>query len=159
MSQELRVIIEQVELDALIAEPETIIVALVDGGIKGDPGATGAADLATGIAATNLSGHQVVRWNSSGQLALASADVLAHRVAVAGVTTGAVVSGDEATVQSANVIEHSGWSWTADQLVFLGLNGALTQSVPISAQYRLVIGMAVSPTRLAISIQPPVVIS
>lgn len=127
-------------------------------GPPGGPGAPGGSLLAA-TAAVSLSGHMAVVYNAAGQLLPASADQIFHALRLVGITTGAASTGAQATVQRQDVIEHSGWAWTVDQPVYLGLAGALVQTVPGSAVFGQVMGHALSPTRLLVAIQPPVLLA
>lgn len=141
-----------------------VVATLINQGLKGDPGERGPAGPSgsastVGKASTAISGHLAVRWTSNGELALASNDQPAHAYAVAGIATNAASAGGDLTVQSAEVLQHSGWAWTANQPVFLGVNGALTQALPSPGSYMMVIGIAISTTAIAISIQPPITLT
>ena len=124
-------------------------------GPRGLAGAPGGALLEL-VAAAALSGHMAVAYDDAGQLAPASADDTAHALRLVGVTTGAAAAGAPALVQTRDVIEHSGWAWVPHQPVFLGLGAALVQAVPVGAAFCLLMGMALSPTRLLLNPQPAV---
>lgn len=140
------------------------VTELIEVSRRGPPGPPGPAGspggaLVTGTAGAALSGHMAVAYDAAGDLVYASADEAAHAWTLAGVTTGAAAAGDEVTVQRNDVIEHGGWAWTPQQLVFLGLGGVLTQSLPPGAAFCSVLGVALSPTRLMLQLQPPIFIT
>lgn len=124
-------------------------------GPPGPPGGAGAAYTAAAV----VSGHQAVALDSAGQAFYASAGTLSHALRVAGVSLNAAAIGEEVTVLAAGLVDHGGWTWTPDQPVYLGLNGALVQSVPVGAVFALVVGKALSATRLLVALQPPIVLT
>jgi hypothetical protein len=75
---------------------------------------------------------------------------------VAGITIGASSSGASVGLLSSGVLEHTGWTFTTDLPVFLGLAGAITQTLPPAAVFSKVLGVAVSPTRISIDFQPAI---
>lgn len=130
-------------------------------GPSGPPGPAGPAS-GSGAeypAAVAVSGHRVVALDEAGEVFAASADTLSHALRVAGVTLGAAAEGEPVTVQSIGPVEFSGWAFTPGQPVFLGLAGALVQSLPPGAVFSLVIGTALSATRVAVRLQPPIVLT
>ena len=147
---------------SVLQTPKVIVSTLGRGqgvaGPQGPPGAAGGA-AAEYTASAALSGHAVIAINSAGQAFYASSDQLSHALRVAGVSIGAAVLGDPISVVSAGLIVHGGWSWTPGSPVFVGLNGALTQSLPVGAVFSRVIGQAVSATGLLVDLQPPIVIA
>jgi hypothetical protein len=141
-------------------QPAPVITVTLQAGQgpAGAPGAPGGAG-AEYIAGAALSGHRVLVLNSLGQAEYASADSLADAVRLAGVSLTAASSGASITVQSAGLVEHSGWTFTPGALVYLGLAGALVESLPPGAVFSQVIGRALSATRLLVQLQPPIVIT
>lgn len=128
---------------------------LVPQGPAGAPGAPGGAG-EEHPAAVAVSGHAVVALDAAGALRYASADVAADALLVAGVSVNAAAPGGTVSVRSAGLVTHAGWAWTPGAPVYLGLNGALTQSIPVTAVFARVIGNAVSSDSLLIDLQPPV---
>ena len=108
-------------------------------------------------AAENIGGHQAVALNALGQLIRASADNPLHRH-VEGLTLNAVTSGDNTPLVRNGSLEHLGWTFTPGLPVFLGLSGALTQTVPGTAVFCKVLGLAVTSTRMTVDIQPAIFI-
>ena len=74
-----------------------------------------------------------------------------------GITTGAAAAGDAINVQASGEMTEVSWNWTPGLPVFLGTNGLLTQTPPVSG-FQLVLGVAISPTKLAINIKQPIVL-
>lgn len=131
-------------------------VSLIVGAEQGPPGPAGpAGDLYWSYeAAQTLSGHRAVYLMSDNRVDYASPAQKAHVYRLLGITTGAALAGATATVQARGLLIEPSWNFTPDELVYLGANGTLTQSVPTS-DYLVVLGMPPAPTQLAINIQPP----
>ena len=147
---------------SVLQPPKVISSTLGRGqGVAGPQGPAGPAGDAGAeyTAAAPLSGHSVIALDSAGQAIYASADQLSHALRLAGVSAGAAVLGDPILVVSAGLMVHGGWSWTPGSPVFVGLNGALTQTLPVGAVFSRVIGQAVSTTGLLVDLQPPIVIA
>lgn len=144
-------------ITAIIDAGGQIVLELGAGqGLAGVPGSPGGAG-AVYAAAEPVSGHTVMAVDSTGQVFPASADTLSHALRLAGVSINAAATGDDVTVVGAGLVQHAGWAFTPDAPVFLGLGGALVQSVPLGAVFTQVVGKAVSATRLLVQLQPPVV--
>lgn len=114
----------------------------------------------TFTAGAALSGHRVVTLNSIGRAIYCDAATLAHAGRAIGLTTGAASSGAAATIQMPGwEITESGWAWDTTKPVFVGLNGALTQTIPTLAggfAFLQVIGWPVTSTKLLINPGEPV---
>lgn len=117
------------------------------------------ADLPTGAttytAATAISGHMLVTLNSTGEAIYADCTSVS-KVNVLGITTGAASAGAEVSLATQGTLEFNGWTFTVDQLVFLGLNGTLTQILPPGAICQKVVGLAISATCVSIELRPPI---
>lgn len=142
---------------------ETVeLISLVDVAAQGPMGPQGpqgpagsAGSAASYIAAVGVSGHVAIVLNADGQCLPADASNMAH-VMVAGITNQSAVAGSPVVVVEKGVLEHVGWTFTPDLPVFLGLAGALAQTVPPTAVFSKVLGIAVSPTRISIAFQPAI---
>lgn len=127
-------------------------------GPTGPQGAPGASGATLYPAASAISGHVAIVLNSDGQCLPADPANPAH-YAVAGITTQAAGAAlDQVQVLTGGVLEHLGWTFTPDLPVFLGLAGALTQTLPVTAAFSKVLGVAVSPTRVSLDFQPAIFI-
>ncbi len=103
-------------------------------------------------AGENLSGHKAAAI-VSGEALLADHNTAGHRGLVRGVTTGAVANGETARVQVYGPMREASWSWTAGLPLYVGSNGALTQTAPTSGWLQQ-IAIADSPTQIFIDPQP-----
>jgi hypothetical protein len=102
-------------------------------------------------ASVALSGQRAVSLNGAGGVVYfnpAQPDVV-------GVTTGAVSIGQPVSVQIQDVLDEPSWSWTPGLPVYAGTNGVLSQTPP-SSGYLVVVGVALTPTKMRIEPEPPV---
>lgn len=141
------VLVERVE--------ETEILAVAE---QGPPGRTGEPGPAGGAAVqrtagTNLSALLAV-YELDGVVRALSADDALHIDLLLGITMTAAQIGELVNVQTLGSIEDSSWSWMPGR-IYLGANGALTQTPPTSG-FDLLIGSATSPTRIALNLQDPI---
>lgn len=119
-------------------------------GVQGPPGAA-----RTFIAAQAISGHTLVALNNVGKVVPASSAVAEHAFNVMGLTTNAAIADDLLTVIDTGLVEQLGWTWTPNAPVFLGLNGSVTQT-PNTGVFSKPVGVALSPTKIALQLQPAV---
>ncbi len=144
--------------DMMLEQVESLV--LLEVGTQGPPGPPGIPGPAAGqalqrAAAETLSALRGVHELPSGQVALADAAQAAHVFALLGVTLTAADTGQPVNVQRTGVIDDQGWAWTTDQRVYLGQGGALVQQPPVTG-FDVLVGMALSPTRLLLNIQDPI---
>lgn len=103
-----------------------------------------------------LSGHRVV-IQLNGLAMYGSSSNLDHLNKVIGITKDSAVLGAETNIQFRAYMDEPSWHWATDRAIFLGLGGTLTQSVPTSG-YVQQIATVITPTRILISIQEPIVL-
>ena len=130
-------------------------------GVPGPPGPPGpAGGYAVGTAATALSGHRVVTADPDGTWRYASNDNPADMAAPLWITTGAVDAGQQGEAVILGPITEPSWSWNPGP-VFLGLNGALTQTPPAApdAVFLVQVGFATSATTLFVDRNPSIKLS
>lgn len=147
------------EITSVVEAPQEFVTVLETGqgmtgpqGPQGPPGSTNASY----VTAVPISGHMCVALDSNGAVTYASSDDLSFSGRVTGISEAAAILGASVSVKYSGLIEHNGWSWLPDQLVYLGLNGLLTQTLPPTALFVQVVGKALGPTRLLLNMQPPV---
>lgn len=141
----------------IVVHRTQLAMASVVSGPPGPPGPGGGA-LSSFEAASPLSGHQVIALDASGKAVYASCDNLAQVLRVVGISTAAAAAAAPISVQSKDTLEHAGWSWVAGDTILLGLNGALTSSLPVGAAFLQVLGKALAPTRILVGVQPPIIL-
>lgn len=153
VEREVDVVLEQ-------SEPEEIIITEVVQGPPGPPGPIGPSGGTTTVTvgATPLSGHSAVAVDAAGLLIQADCTNPAHRGAVLGLLANAYSPGDQAVVQTAFTLEHSGWTWSPGP-VFVCTAGQLTQTLPVGAVFSQVVAHALSPTLVLVDVQPPITIA
>lgn len=157
-------------LSQVVEKPESVVVSLVEnttlyhttssieevvaGGIQGPPGIPGTStQFEYVVAGQVLGGNRAVTTNLQGQLVYPDPASTTSRVY--GLTMHSALQGELVTVQIAGTQTEPSWSWDVTKPVFVGLNGVLTQTVPITGQ-TLVVGYPNSPTKLFIDRQPPI---
>lgn len=143
------ILTEQVEV--------TVVMSAAEQGPSGPPGIPGPAggqvlQLRAGM---DLSALVAVYEDESGTVWPADPDVEAHVLALLGVTVSAAQAGQPVHVQRMGHMDDSAWSWQPKGRIFLDHEGRLTQQVP-QAGYDVLIGVALSATRLLLNIQDPI---
>ncbi len=155
------VVVEEIQILALQEAVEVVEVLAVSEqgprGIQGPPGPAGGATTIT-VGAAPLSGHTAVALDASGRLIYADCTDATQIGLVLGILAGAYAVGDQAVVQTDFDLVHAGWTFVTGP-VYVGAGGALVQALPPGAVFVQVIGYATAPTRLRISLQPPILIS
>jgi hypothetical protein len=94
-----------------------------------------------------LSGHRLVVVESNGNVNYADNLDLTHPGRVLGLTLSAATPGELVSVQRAGRITEPSWQWETSKPLWLGRNGALTQSRP-RAGFVLVAGVAIAPNTI-----------
>ena len=154
---------EQVLLEAgqdnTLLEPVQELVLLTEAQ-QGPPGPAGIPGPAGGQvlqrkAGMDMSALLVVYEDLSGSVWPADPDVESDVLALLGVTVSATVAGQPINVQRMGHIDDDAWQLQPGKRVFLGRQGRLTQEPP-QGGYDVLIGMAISPTRLLLNIQDPI---
>lgn len=159
--EEILILADQPDDSVLVSESEVIeVVAVAEQGPRGIQGIQGPAGGTTTVTvgATPLSGHSAVAVDAAGLLIQADCTNPAHRGAVLGLLANAYSPGDQAVVQTAFTLEHSGWTWSPGP-VFVGTAGQLTQTLPVGAVFSQVVAHALSPTLVLVDVQPPITIA
>lgn len=131
-----------VETQAIVL-PERVIVS-------GDTSAGNTTLLVT--AARDIDPHICVSADATGAIVPASTT---NKSPVIGITSGSVSHGAYATIVTSGIFTDPSWTWVADNPLFAGDGGILTQTPP-STGYMHVVGYAVSPTTVVVGIQQPI---
>jgi hypothetical protein len=150
-------IIAPVTLDSLQVTAPVYIGQRGEQGEDGAPGVAGGV-VVTCVAGEALGGHRVVVLNADAEAVYASNVVPEHLHKVLGLTTGAVLLGAEATVQTGGEMTEPTWAWTLDAPIFLGANGLLTQTTPASG-FMLVVAFPVTATKIFIKLREPLALT
>ena len=112
-------------------------------GIDGDAGSS-----VRRIADIALGGHRCVITTATG-ITYADSSNITHLGLVLGITTSAVLAGEEVAISTVGEVIEPSWSFALGN-VYVGLNGNLTQIVPLSG-FIQIIGVAISPTVLLVA--------
>jgi hypothetical protein len=109
------------------------------------------------LADQSLGGHRVVRKTATGVNYADSSQIASAGTAI-GITIGAVSAGQNAmiAVTGMDIVEPS-WNWSPGA-IYLGLNGLMTQSAPISGFIQR-IGIVTGPTSILVSVEQPLIVS
>lgn len=127
-------------------------------GMRGPQGIPGRDGVSTSAyqAGQNLSGHRVVKVSDNAAL-LCDASHIDDAGKAIGITTGAAMQGDMATIQCIGNLVESSWNWLEGP-VYVGISGLLTQSVTGLAFIQQ-IGIAGSPRSIDINPQLAIILS
>ena len=123
-------------------------------GPQGPPGA--------GTAFPTTAGEEIQAYDAvyvENDLAfIASNDDSLHFLSFAGLAAVGASITDPIDIITDGLAVNPAWSWTANQEVFLGTNGQLTQTPPdpISSNYRIVVGEVVASDRIIVRISEPI---
>lgn len=154
--EEIQILAEQPTSTVLVDEVEEIqILAVAEQGPPGpagEPGPAGGSTLQRTAGAT-LSALVVVYEEDGEVFALDKGDD-ANIDQLLGLTVTAADLGESINVQRSGAVNNNGWSWAPGR-VYLGAAGALTQT-PATDGNDVLIGRAVSATRLLLDIQDPI---
>lgn len=108
-------------------------------------------------AAVSLGGHRVVASVSGSPIYADSSNNNLIGLVI-GITARAVSAGQVALIQVYGPMSEVSWNWTPDSPLFVGADGALTQSAPTSGWVQEV-ARAISATRIMIDLQPPILLN
>lgn len=163
-------VVEQTPANVVSVEGGTTVISTVDtpsilyaseqgpAGIQGQPGPAAGTSF-TRPAAANVSGGKAVTLNAAGECLHANGANALMANSVVGISLNGGAAGADITIITiGGEIEETVWNWQANKPVFLGTDGALTQTAPTSG-YLLVVGVAVGPTRMVVKIQQPIFIA
>ena len=154
-------LLEQSEaLEVLDLSEAAEVIELAMQGPPGPPGLDGSsasAPYVTFPAAGPIGGNRAVRL-TAGLASYADASMLPDANLVLGISRAAAVNGAPVQIQTGGLMTEPSWAWTADQPVFCGANGTLTQSAPV-AGFDLILGIALSATQIHIGARMPIALA
>ncbi len=111
----------------------------------------------TKLSSGTISANRVVRYVDATHVGYADAATAAHAPQVAGIALTAAGGAEEnVSVQRLGEATDSLWTWTPGLPVFLGANGVLTQTHNPAWAFSLVVGVALSTTRMSVDIKQPI---
>lgn len=140
-----------------------VVVEVVEVAEQGPPGPRGPVGPAGGAAVSRTAGITLsallaVWEDQDGQVWPLSATDGGHVFCLLGVTLTAAQAGQPVDVQRSGPVDDAAWDWAPRARVYLGANGALTVN-PAVGGFHVLVGVALSPTRLLLGIQDPVQLS
>lgn len=135
------------------AEPRVDIISEARQGPPGPPGPSGATIFVRQSAGA-LSAMRIVWEDGAGVVSVLDSADDDHIDLLCGITLAATSDAGPVTVQRTGAVDDSAWDWTPGR-VYLGANGAPTQSPPTTG-FDVLIGTAVSPTRIILNFQDPI---
>lgn len=135
--------------------PSSVVVL---GGVPGRAGQVGPVGPAGGTAVVRTAGETISAlravYEEDGEVFVLDYRDQDHIDQLLGITLNAGASGAPITVQRILDITDAAWAWTPGR-VYLGADGALTQTPP-STGFHVLIGAAVSATRITLNLQDPI---
>lgn len=140
-----------------VVEEVVEVVEVVERGEQGPPGASGDSTT-TKTAAEIIGVYEAVRLTTSGTVEVCDPAVEADIDTLLGVATQSVSATVPLVVRVHGEITDLGWAWTPGGPLYLGVGGALTQTLPaegtVAALVRM--GFAITATVIRIDIQRPI---
>ncbi len=156
--EEIQILAQQPDDSVLVDEVEIVqVVAVAEQGPRGPQGIPGPAGGAAFVRKSSgaLSALLIVWEDSAGVVRPLDCSDVDHIDLICGLTLTAAAAGPgEVTVQRSGPVDDAAWSWTPGR-VYLGASGALTQTPPAN-RFDVLVGVAVSATRLFLNIQDPI---
>nr|WP_279088474.1 hypothetical protein [Comamonas thiooxydans] len=153
-----QVLLEEGQDNTLLeTEQEVVLLTECQQGPPGPPGVPGPAggQVLQRMAGMDTSALLVVYEDLFGAVWPADPDVESDVLALLGVTVSAAVAGQPVNVQRMGSIDDAAWQLQPGKRVFLGRQGRLTQDPP-QGGYDVLIGTAITSTRLLLNIQDPI---
>lgn len=107
------------------------------------------------VSATPISALRLLTTDSSGQLIYASNSTASHSDRVVGMSTNAVGALGISEFITSGIFEDPSWSFTPESKLYLGANGVITSTAPVSpaAVFSQQIGYAITATKIKLDIQ------
>ncbi|MEP7235241.1 MAG: hypothetical protein ABI778_08095 [Ignavibacteriota bacterium] len=138
---------------ALKRQPKTRIIRRIQKGDTGD-----SANIVSHVAGISLGGHRAVVLDAAEHAIYADKDTPSHANKVIGITTGAAAIGANTLIAAYGEIDEPSWAWTPGEAIYLSTGGLVTQTAPVSG-FLLIIGFAITATKIFISIKQPIALT
>ena len=126
-------------------------------GPKGDPGSGISVDISL-LTNVIISSYKIMTVDNQGFAIYADPSNPDHVSNVLGVSVNSVTDNTYVTIRTSGFMEDPAWSWVPYEPIFLGINGTMTQTPPLTG-FLLVVATVISPTKLLINIKEPIVLS
>ena len=105
------------------------------------------------IAGAVLSGHRLVSYDATARMVYADFTTAENVVGLS--MNAAALNGAVTIALSETEITHAGWSWIPGNPLFLGVNGNISQTAPLSG-FSVRVGEAITATRIFFRIEPAI---
>lgn len=146
--------------DSVIVTEEQVTNVMTIG-VQGPSGPKGDTVLVSAISpkptGEPVPAFRAVILDEAGIAFLADHTNLDHMNAVYGVTLESAVQGEPVGIQAFGEVSNPTWNWTPRALIFLGLDGELTQDT-IDSGFLLPVGRAISGTLMFVNVGQAVVL-
>ena len=120
-------------------------------------GGSGGGNINTVVAGGTIGGHRVVYLDAAEKAQYASNQTAVHATVALGLTLAAAVLDDPVDVQTFGMVTEPSWTWTLELPIYLGDNGLMTQTPPVSpALYQRIVGFPVTTTKMFVDFREPV---
>ena len=149
-------VVEEATQVLTVVEEATQVLAVAEQGPAGPPGQPGPAGGTSHIRNSKaaLSALLVVWEDELGVVRPLDSTDEDHIDLLCGLTITGTSSAGPVTVQRTGAVDDTAWAWTPGR-VYLGAGGSLTQTPPNNG-FDVLVGVAVSPTRLLLDFQDPI---
>ncbi len=138
-----------------VVKKQELLVTTVSSGIIGPRGPS-VGEVLERTSQVTIAGHRAVISTGNDEVGYASNDIEDHQFRVIGITTNAASPGFPIEIRQFGEITEPSWSFSVGP-VYLGVNGQLTQTIPVSpALFALIVGYAISFTTIVVNIQTPI---
>jgi hypothetical protein len=137
---------------AALRGPDALAAVLAP---QGPPGLDGSGGTISGTAAAALGGHRALYLAADGLRYSSADDPLTQDVL--GISTGAAAQGAQVTMLAAGPLSDPSFAFVPG-LIFLGLNGVLTQTPPTSG-IAVELGVSINPTAMLVRVRQPLTLA
>lgn len=143
------------------ADAGKLVVLNSAGLVDSSMGGGGAPPLPTLTAGVNISAYQVITIHSDGMAYVADAATVADANIVMGVAITSASVGNPLTFAPSGEVDNSGFLFTPGARVYLGLSGALVETVPThpASAFELSLGVAASSSKLFLEVGTPILLA
>lgn len=155
--EEIQILAQQPDDSVLVDEVEVVdVISVAEQGPPGPQGPIGPAGGAAFIRQTSapLSALLIVWEDEQGVVRPLDCNDEDHIDLMCGITLTAASGPGSVSVQCLGPVDDDNWNWSPGR-VYLGANGSLTQTPP-SGGFDVLVGVAVSATRVLLSLTDPI---
>ena len=160
-STPVQLILNQIDsgtLEIIPATPQVVLdLGVILRGPPGPPGPPSPFSGVTMIASTSISIHTAVMPDGTGGVVYADQQDVLTVGRLMGIASSSASVGEDVIVIVTGEVDEPTWTWSPGE-VYLSTDGTLTQTPPTTG-YLQVIGVALTPTRLTVGIQLPILLN